>query len=169
VKGPEEGKYFGTMLYKLLVAALLVSASAFAPPMTRVGVARCSVRMEEKAAKKAKKEEPPPKPKAPGEGDPFGAVAQAFSEANKDGGSAFQPRGISDANVIDCYQTYIESDDEPWHATCKGGTVLGIEQLAASKPETVVEVEAAAPPKPGGMNPGWTEKRVVAPTHDNSR
>lgn len=107
----------------------------------------------------------------PGEGDPFGAVAQAYSEANKDGGSAYQPRGISDATVIDMYQNAIETDDEPWHSTCRTPNVLGISSLEAAKPEAVKEAEAAAPPKPGGDKAGWKEygaNRVIGKTHDNS-
>jgi len=153
-----------------LLFALLGAASAFAPPhMARLS--QSSVRMmaeKEAPAKKAKKEAPPPKPKLPGEGDPFSPEALAYSEKNRDGGSAFQPRGISDATVIDKYQPYIENDDEPWHATCKG-SVVGLDTLSLSKPAAVVEVEEANPPKPGGATPGWTGKRAVASTHDNSR
>ena len=115
----------------LAVAALVAAASAFAPPLSvrpTSAVRSSSIVMEEKAAK-AKKEKPPPKPKVPGEGDPFGAVAQAYSEANKDGLSAYQPRGISDATVIDMYQNAIETDDEPWHSTCRTPNVLGISSL----------------------------------------
>ena len=56
---------------------------------------------EEAPKKAAKKAKPEPKPKLPGEGDPFGNIAQAYSVANRDGGSAFQPRAISDATSID--------------------------------------------------------------------
>merc|ERR1719183_2169573 len=107
---------------------------------------------EKAPAKKAKKEAPPPKPKLPGEGDPFSPEALAYSDKMRDGGSAFQPRGISDANVIDKFQPYIENDDEPWHATCKGA-VVGIDSLSKSKPAEVIEAEAANPPKPGGATP----------------
>ena len=87
-----------------LVAAAVGLSSAFAPPMSvrPASALRAAVSMDEKEApKKAKKEKAEPKPRAPGEGDPFGAIAQAYSEANKDGLSAYQPRGISDATVID--------------------------------------------------------------------
>ena len=69
---------------------------------------------EAKAAKKAAKKEKKEIPRIPGEGDPFGEIATAYSIANRDGGSAFQPRGISDATVIK--PQYIETEDEPWCA-----------------------------------------------------
>ena len=111
-------------------ALVIGAALAFAPPLSvrPTSAVRSSVVMDEKKAA-PKKEKPPPKPKVAGEGDPFGAVAQAFSEANKDGGSAYQPRGISDATVIDMYQNAIETDDEPWHSTCRTPNVLGISSL----------------------------------------
>ena len=127
-----------------------------------------TVRMEEKAAKKAKKAAPPPKPRLPGEGDPFSPEAIAFSEKMKDGASTFQPRAISGEGVF-MPSNYIENDDEPWHSTCRSSNVLGTDKLAAAKPKEVVELEEANPPKPGGDKPGWSDKRVVATTHDNSR
>ena len=39
---------------------------------------------------------------------------------------------------------------------------------SASVPETVKEQFVAAPPKPGGDKPGWTDKRVLGKVHDNS-
>ena len=162
------------MLRTIVLAAAVCAASAFAPPLSvrAQSMARAAVTMEEKEAPK-KKEKPPPKPKVPGEGDPFGDVAQAFSNSMRDGlGSLEAPAGITDANVIDVYQPYIESMDEPWHATCRSGNVLGLNSLSASKPTNVLEVEAAVEAsgknKIGGGNPGWTDKRTVASTHDNS-
>jgi hypothetical protein len=109
----------------------------------------------------------------PGEGDPFGDVAQAISDATRDGGGdAGAPMAITDATVVDVYQPYIETMDEPWHATCRSSNVLGLEPLAASKPADVLEAEAAeeasGKKKIGGATPGWSDKRVVASVHDNS-
>ena len=78
---------------------------------------------------KPKKEEKVEVAKLPGEGDPFSAEAIAYSEANKDGGSAFQPRGISDATVI-TDAGYIENDDEPWHSTCRPTATIDLATLA---------------------------------------
>lgn len=160
-------------MQKLLLAALVGAASAFAPPLSvrPASALRASVSMDEKKVAK-KKEAPPPKPKVPGEGDPFGPIAQAYGEANRDGGSTFQPRGISDATVIDVYQSYIETDDEPWHSTCRPSAVVGLDGLASSKPAEVLEAEAAeeasGKKKIGGDKAGWDGKRSVAKTHDNS-
>ena len=75
---------------------------------------------DEKKAEKKKKEAPPPKPRVPGEGDPFGPEATAFSLANRDGlGGLKPPAGITDATVIDRYQSVYLDEDEPWHATCR--------------------------------------------------
>ena len=118
----------------LLAAALVGVASAFAPPLSvrPQSAMRAAVVMADEKKAAPKKEKAPPKPKVPGEGDPFGAAATAYSEANKDGGSAYQPRGISDATVIDIYQNSIESEDEPWHATCRTSNVLGIGSLSCA-------------------------------------
>jgi len=162
---------------KLLLVAYVAAVSAFAPPLTArpQSALRARVSMEDAPAPKAKakKEAPPPKPKVPGEGDPFGEVAQAFGDATRDGGASVEaPKGISDATVIDVYQPYIETMDEPWHATCRSSNVLGLDPLAASKPANVLEIEAAeeasGKKKVGGATPGWSGKRVVASTHDNS-
>jgi len=160
-------------MQKLIIACAVALASGFAPPMSvrPQSAMRASVSMEEEKA--AKKEKPPPKPRVPGEGDPFSEVAQAYGNANRDGGSAFQPRAISDATVIDCYQSYIEADDEPWHATCKSpGNILGIDTLTAAKPASVLEAEekeeASGKKKVGGDKPGWTDKRALGKVHDNS-
>ena len=108
----------------------------------------------------------------PGEGDPFGEIAQAFSEANRDGLSAFQPRGISDATVIDAFTNCIDTDDEPWHSTCRPVAVVDIAGLASAKPANVLEAEAAeeasGKKKIGGDKPGWDGKRSIAKVHDNS-
>ena len=117
------------MLYRLVLLICIASASAFVAPLSVRSQSMAAISMDEKKAAPKKKEAPPPKPKVPGEGDPFGDVAQAYSEANKDGGSAYQPRAISDASVIDAYQTIIESDDEPWHATCRPVAVVGLDGL----------------------------------------
>ena len=85
----------------------------------------CSAQMKDEPKTKEKVE----KVLLPGEGDPFSAEAIAYSEANKDGGSAFQPRGISDATVIDD-AGYIENEDEPWHSTCRPGGYADIATLA---------------------------------------
>jgi len=161
-------------LRTIVLSAAVCAVSAFAPPLSArpQSAVRAAVSMEEKAAKAAK-EKPPPKPRVPGEGDPFGEVAQAFSEATKDGGASVEaPKGISDALVIDVYQPYIESMDEPWHATCRSSSVIGLDSLAAAKPATVLEAEAAeeasGKKKVGGDKPGWSGKRVVATVHDNS-
>lgn len=133
------------MLRFVAVAALCGAVSAFVAPLSVRSSSAVSIRMEDepKAAKKAKKEKPPPKPKLPGEGDPFGAIAQEYSEANKDGLSAFQPRGISDATVIDAYQSYIESDDEPWHSTCRPVAVVGLDGLACAQTPRRTRLRAA--------------------------
>ena len=151
------------------IAALVAGASAFAPPLSAVSrSARAAVVMEEKVAKKAKKEAPPPKPKLPGEGDPFSPEAQAYSEKMKDGLDAFVPRTISGEGVF-MPSTYIEDEDEPWHSTCRSSNVLGTEKLASGIPTDVAERIAASPAKPGGDKPGWTDKRQLGITHDNSR
>merc|ERR1719181_1016308 len=87
---------------------------------------------EAKAAKKAAKKEKKEIPRIPGEGDPFGEIATAYSIANRDGGSAFQPRGISDATVT-LGNDYIENDDEPWHHTCKATFVGTAEALTCAR------------------------------------
>lgn len=162
------------MLKVVAAAALCATASGFVAPVSVRASSTVAIRMDEAAPKKAapKKEKPPPKPKVPGEGDPFGEIAQAYGNANRDGGSAFQPRGISDATVVDAYQAVIENDDEPWHSTCRPVTVLDIPGLAKAKPANVLEAEAAeeasGKKKIGGDKPGWSDKRVVASTHDNS-
>lgn len=53
-----------------------------------------------------------PVERVPGEGDPFngGNMRRAEDLATK------QPRGISDGGAN---MQYIETDDEPWHATCR--------------------------------------------------
>jgi hypothetical protein len=63
------------------------------------------------------------------EGEPFGKADRDDSGYRSLGGvrvaeESYMPRGISDANVIDGYQTYIETDDEPWHATCRPVAVV---------------------------------------------
>ena len=102
-----------------------------------------------------------------------GMTARFLGNANRDGlGSVDAPAAISDATIIDVYQPYIESADEPWHVTCRSSNVLGLDALTASKPTAVLEAEAAeeakGKKKVGGATPGWTGKRVVASTHDNS-
>ena len=53
-----------------------------------------------------------PVARIPGEGDPFpdGGMRRAEDIATK------QPRGISDGSAA---LQYIETEDEPWHATCR--------------------------------------------------
>lgn len=116
------------MVAKLVLCALGVAHAFTAPLSVRSNSVVASISMDE-AKTAPKKEKPPPKPRLPGEGDPFGEVAQAFSDANKDGGSAYQPRGISDATVVDAYQSYIEADDEPWHSTCRPVAVVDMAGL----------------------------------------
>ena len=130
---------------RLLTAAALVgAASAFAPPLSvrPQSAMRAAVVMADEKKAAPKKEKAPPKPRLPGEGDPFGAAALAYSEVNKDGLSAYQPRGISDATVIDVYQNCIESDDEPWHATCRSSNVLGVSSLTYASRPPVLELWA---------------------------
>lgn len=69
--------------------------------------------------------------KDPREGEPFGNADRDEKTGYRKsvggvrvGEEAFQPRGISDASVIDSYQTYIETMDEPWHATCRPTTTI---------------------------------------------
>merc|ERR1740127_448792 len=99
------------MLHKLLLAASVAAATAFAPPLSvrSASVAARAFVVAEEEKKVAKKEKPPPKPRLPGEGDPFSTEAQAYSDLTRDGGETggapvYQPRGISDAGVIDVYQ-----------------------------------------------------------------
>ena len=128
----------------------------------------------EKAAKKAKKEAPPPKPKLPGEGDPFSPEAEAYSAMIQDPArnpDAYVPRVITGEGVF-MPSTYIEDEDEPWHATCHSSNVLGIEKLDATIPKKIQDKIADGTikaPKPGGDKPGWTGKREIGQTHDNSR
>lgn len=152
-----------------LVAAGIAVATGFAPPMSlathSMTMAPVSIRMDEKVAKKAEKAKPPPKPRLPGEGDPFSAEAKAYADTYAPQSPA--PRTIADATVMDRFAGYIEEMDEPWHATCQT-TWVGTDALASSKPKDVVEAEAANPVKPGGDKAGWTDKRSLAKTHDNS-
>jgi len=153
-----------------LVAAGIAVAAGFAPPMSlathSMTMAPVSVRMDEKVEKKAKKEKPPPKPRLPGEGDPFSAEAKAYMATYAP--ESPSPRTIADASVIDRFQSYIEESDEPWHATCTTTTMVGPDTLVATVPKAVIETEEANPVKPGGDKPGWTDKRSLAKTHDNS-
>lgn len=53
--------------------------------------------------------------KDPREGQPFGKEGE--SGKMRLAKETFQPRGISDATVLK--RQYIETDDEPWHSTCR--------------------------------------------------
>jgi len=83
------------------------------------------------------------------EGKPFGgADRDASYDANKSrqlGGirestEAYQPRAISDATVPK--PQYIESDDEPWHSTCRSTTVITKSNLESSFTTTLPFVAA---------------------------
>ncbi len=110
----------------LLAAALLAVASAFAPPLSvrPQSAVRARISMDEE--KKPEKKAPT---RSPGEGNPFSAAGIAYSEANKDGGDAYQPRAISDATVVDVFQGTLETEDEPWHSTARINTVVGLSTL----------------------------------------
>lgn len=64
----------------------------------------------------------------PREGEPFGKGDRdpktGYRKAGgvRVGEEAYQPRGISDATVIK--PMYIETDDEPWHSTCRPTNLL---------------------------------------------
>lgn len=64
----------------------------------------------------------------PREGEPFGDGDRGADGYRKKVGGvrvaeeAYQPRGISDATVIK--PMYIETEDEPWHATCRPSGAL---------------------------------------------
>ena len=66
---------------------------------------------------------------------------------------------------------YIDTMDEPWHATCRSGTVLSGNALNDARSPAVQEAEVGNSKKPGGLKPGWLpngENRGIAKTHDNS-
>jgi len=60
----------------------------------------------------------------PREGEPFGEADGPNRPIGKirEAVEAYQPRGLSDATVIK--PAYIETDDEPWHSTCKSTVAL---------------------------------------------
>jgi len=83
------------------------------------------------------------------EGKPFGEADRGAdydaNGARKVGGirnaaEAFQPRGISDATVV--APQYIETEDEPWHATCRSSNVVTKSSLETSYGATLPFIAA---------------------------
>jgi hypothetical protein len=83
----------------------------------------------------------------PREGEPFGKGDRDDSGYRKAGGvrvavEAYQPRGISDATFIDAFQTYIETMDEPWHATSRPTRSITKDSLLEGEKNMIPYIQA---------------------------
>jgi len=78
----------------------------------------------------------------PREGKPFGEADGPNRPIGKirEAVEVYQPRGLSDATVIK--PAYIETDDEPWHATCKSTVALTADLASTSYSASLPFIDA---------------------------